>query len=44
MNEEANINFYNVFVKFYKFCVTVHYIKDKYQIIDIKNCYVIEHK
>ena len=22
MNEEANINFYNVFIKFYKFCVT----------------------
>ena len=23
MNEEANINFYNVFIEFYKFCVTV---------------------
>ena len=22
MNEEANINFYNVFTEFYKFCVT----------------------
>ena len=23
MNEEANVNFCNVFMKFYKFCVTV---------------------